>query len=128
MTETASPHWLNDMTEDRRQLVYAQMRAEGETMTRYYNSPTQGGSGLAVGAASFDDVMKAEVRRDFLAALRKGMSPSAACDDAKARARGYVAKHNAQRTKDISWQRWEHHGADIADNLARVFNRIVKES
>lgn len=98
-------HWLNDLTETSRQAVYAQMRAEGATMDRYYSSPSMGGRGIAIGAQGFDDVMQAEVRRDFLAALRNGATPEEAAEIAKTAAHAYVTRHNAQRPKDANWQR-----------------------
>lgn len=118
-------HWLNDMSESDRQKAYALMRAVGADMDSFYNAPTQGGRGIPVGAGVFDDTIKAEVRRDYLAALRAGMTPWDACRDAQARALVYVNRHNAQRPKDVCWQRWTGHGADIAEGLARRFSDIA---
>jgi hypothetical protein len=108
-------HWLNDLNEIDTERVFTEMRRQNQWMK--LKSKALGGKGIPVGAADFDDVMQAEVRRDFLAAVRDGRTPEDAAETAKALAEGYVAKHNAKRPDDINWQRTLGAYAGIADLL-----------
>jgi Transglycosylase SLT domain len=112
-------HWLNSLNPDQREQANAAILAQENDMLRHYNGPAQGGYGLSVGAGGFDEIMRAEVPREFLTAIRKGMDPAQAEDFAKEQARQFVIKHNAQRPKDINWKRSPDAYGDIA-NLARV--------
>lgn len=117
-------HWLNDMPEAERQRVYAGMRAIDKQMDRYYNAPSQGGQGIAVGAQAFDDIMAAEVRREFLKALRAGQTPEEAANTVKELNHKFVRKHNERRPTDINWKRSLTNYDRIADLMVTTFRHL----
>jgi hypothetical protein len=118
-------HWLHDLNEIDTARVHTEMRRHNRWAK--YRAASQGGQGIPVGAAGFDDLMQAEVRRDFLEAIRTGSTPEDAADIAKERAESYVAKHNAQRPGDIHWQRSLEAYANIADVLVVSLRSVLSE-
>jgi hypothetical protein len=106
-------HWLNDLNDDDSHRVFVEMRRQN-LKTKQQRLASRG---IPAGAAAFDDMMEAEVRRDFLARIRTGSTPEDAADIAKQVAETRIARDNAERPSDIHWQRSREAYASIADLL-----------
>ena len=101
--------WLESLTEPKRQAVFAEMRLiRAESSSLYKKAQDLGprGGQISVGAADYDEFIRADSDANILASLSKGKTPDEAGQDAKMAARESVLRHNRQR-KDSTWQRWE---------------------
>lgn len=107
--DTQTHSWLDSLTEETRQRVFAAMREIDTRAQRYFKNSadmTRGsGMSIPVGAAGFDEFIRGDSLASYLRGLRKGLSPTEAIEAAKANAREVVKSHNAKRAKDICWQR-----------------------
>jgi hypothetical protein len=123
--ETKQASWLESLTEETRQRVFAVMRKVRDESTRYcekgYTMNRGTGITIPVGAAGFDEIVRGEVLASYLRALGKGQCPTEAIEYAKREAREMVKSHNGRR-KDYTWQR-----ADMtADSTVEyAHNRVV---
>jgi len=100
--------------------VFAEMRKIDEMSLEYDRTAmkTQAPHGtIAVGPASFDYFIKAEVCRAFLRALRNGQDPKSASDYASVEARKAVEIHNAKSPKDHYWRVDVERGQDMIPHL-----------
>ncbi len=125
-TMQAAPHWLNGLDEGAKQAAFSHMRNLGQEMDRSYER-ARPGQGVDVGGGGFDDVMPAELRREFLLAVRSGATPEEAGAAAKAAAQEFVEDHNQRRPTDINWQRSTRSYDLAADRLAAGMRRAVPE-
>lgn len=120
--------WLESLTEETRQRIFATMRDIDARAQRYYQNSanmTRGsGMSIPVGAAGFDEFIRGDSLAAYLRGLRKGLCPTEAFESAKANARDVVKSHNAKRAKDICWQR-----ADMtADSTIEYAHRQVVDA
>lgn len=126
-----TPAWLATLADPVREAVFAWMRETGNTSLRdtregqwLYGGQNAHGQGpvdtIPVGADHFDSFIKGETAEEYLRVLRRGGDPRAALVGAKAHARLCVAKHNAQRSRDVHWQRWEGTADSSLDHLHRM--------
>jgi len=86
----------------------------------------EGGRGTAVGAAEINDRIKADALRSFSRKVQGGMDPAEAATMVKAEARGWVAKHNARRPKDVNWKRFEGIADYVIDDAVKQTPAIPK--
>ena len=102
--------WHKSIDEITREKLFAWMREKDReyqaALERSYALQAPHGM-LAVGSAAFDPFLMSEAIRLFLAALNKGADPAEAAEQAKSGAREAIRLHNANRPKDLNWQRWE---------------------
>src|SRR5260370_102532 len=120
--------WLESLTEETRQRVFASMRDIDTRAQRFYQSSSKmtrgSGMSLPVGAAGVDEFVRGDSLASYLRGLRKGLSPTEALDSAKVTARELVKSHNSKRAKDICWQR-----ADMtADSTIEYAHRQIVDS
>lgn len=119
--------WFDSRGPEWRERVFAAMRALDHEYylhmqsVRVLQCPADT---IAVGAGQFDAVLEAEIRREFLAALRKGADPEVAGVMTRAAATVAIVKHNAHRPNDVHWQRWTGGGQPVIDNLVRRFKAL----
>ena len=78
------------------------------------------GNGIPVGAAFFDEFVRADAKANILRKLREGSCPEDAGVYAKKLARESIETHNSRR-KDVTWKRWEGTVDDHIDFLVRTF-------
>lgn len=78
------------------------------------------------GAADFDPLVQADVRRSFLFALHRGDDPQAAGAYAVAEAAAAVKAHNAKRPWDVTWHRWASFGAELVPHLVARVERAAE--
>lgn len=119
--------WLASLADDARELAFALMREVGEEADRHMKAAQRAdGDGvlLPVGAGHFDDLLAWCVRWGFLSALRRGCTPAESCAAAKLEARTCVARHNARRPREVTWQRWEGAGDTEAERLRERFEAL----
>lgn len=117
--------WLGGMDEATRERVLTEMRRHEAIMQDAYNAPSQGGHGIAVGGSGHDDMMRAEVRREFNGALSRGMTPSEAAAHTKIEAKKWIETHNSRRPGDKDWKRWSGGMDAPIEEMERDFNRAV---
>jgi len=107
--DTQTHSWLESLTEETRQRVFATMRdIDGRAQRYYQNSAnmTRGsGMSIPIGAAGFDEFIRGDSLATYLRGLRKGLAPTEAIESAKVSAREVVKSHNTKRAKDVCWQR-----------------------
>jgi len=120
--------WLESLTEETRQRIFAAMREIDSRSQRYYQNSanmTRGtGMSIPVGAAGFDEFVRGDSLASYLRGLRKGLSPTEAIESAKIAARELVKSHNAKRAKDVCWQR-----ADMtADSTIEYAHRQIVDA
>jgi len=106
-TMTHDAHsWLESLTEETRQRVFAAMREIDTRAQRYYQNSTNmtrgTGMSIPVGAAGFDEFIRGDSLAAYLRGLRRGLAPTEAIESAKVAAREVVKSHNAKRAKDIA--------------------------
>jgi len=92
---------------DCKEALFSYMRKLGEDELEYERRARsrQARYGeIAVGAADFDEFVKAEAIRGFLSALRRGQTVDQARDHARAEVRNAIGIHNSKR-RDSTWQR-----------------------
>lgn len=129
MTYEDDGHWLDSLTNEQRELVFAWMREKGDVAQALVDrgKELQGPSGsIPVGSAWFDVWIEGAVIEEFLRQLRKGRSPTDAVHCAQQHARSWVATHNKRRT-DVEWRRDEttayHHITRMRDELWNRWRR-----
>ena len=117
--------WLQTLPDDRREAVYAVMRAIGDDADRAREEherlrPRYGE--VAVGAAHMDPFFRMEAAHEFLAGLRRGERPAEAGIAAQSAVLNAVRLHNGHRPRDVDWHRWER----TCDGLiARLIVRVM---
>lgn len=100
--------WLQSLESDIRERVFAAMRAIGnrtEDASKHERVLRPPHGTVGVGAADFDEFIKAEGPMVFLRGLRTGARPEDAETEAKDWAREAISAHNQKRPKDINWAR-----------------------
>jgi hypothetical protein len=81
------------------------------------------GNMIPVGAENIGYRWKADAITSMLRHVEQGKTPEEAAGLARAEAREWIAKHNARRPKDTSWQRWEGSADDAIDMVSRELKR-----
>lgn len=120
--------FIDRLPEDTRQRMFAVMREIDTEMMRYHAlaqklEPPYGT--IAVGAAHFDEWMKAYARETYLRHLRR-VNPKQAEVNTRIELKQAVLIHNAKRPKDVSWQRWTETAFDTVSALRRRIERITR--
>jgi hypothetical protein len=89
----------------------------------------EGGKGLAVGAEGIRYRWKSDIRLEIADYIEKqGLSVDEAVAKAKKTGRQWIAKHNAQRPKDINWKRWEGSIDSDIETVARKLRKSMAET
>ncbi|GAB5513728.1 LPD38 domain-containing protein [Rhodopirellula baltica] len=73
---------------------------------------------------AFTEGLKAQSIRSYAQRVESGVDPAEAVDLGKTEAREAIAKHNARKPNDESWQRW--HGA--ADEAIKTAHRTMQRA
>lgn len=121
--QTAAPAWLDTLDVNAHERVLDAMRQvhdQADAAAKREIALKPRGGEIPVGAAGFDEFLSSEARNQFLMGVNKGQDPAAAADAARAWARGAVSRHNAQRAKDVNWQRASTHADTTIANAQRV--------
>lgn len=93
-----------------------------------FASAVEGGKGIPVGAERIEYRWYEAAMYNLLDALRKGKSIDEAGAYAKEEARKIIKKHNAQRPKDVTWQRWDGAADAKIDATLAVLRSIEAEA
>ena len=119
--------WLASLDDAKREQVFAWMRATGEKSLKEMERSRflLSGGGIPVGAAGFDHFLTGNTVDEYLSALRNGFDPATALTRAKDMGRICVQKHNAQRKRDVCWQRYEASADTGLEHLHRTLLAIL---
>lgn len=125
-------NWLDSLSPDDRERVYAEMRSIGDSADDWYAQHrrlTPNNGDIPVGSAHIHPLIRSESLREFLRCLRTGSTPWEAKDKAKEMGRLIARNWNAKR----EWQVriWEETGDDFVGlmtlNIIAIAERIREE-
>lgn len=119
--------WIESLPTQQRDAAFATMRRIGDRADRAHKAERkliapQGT--LAVGSAAFDPFIIVAGLREFLRAIRRGLTPVEAEAEAKKWVREAIAFHNAKRPGDGSWERDEIAGDGYIEKARREMEAV----
>lgn len=134
--ESTLPGFLGELSDSKRERLFATMRSLGETADRERQqakrlSPPQGTIGL--GSADMDHTFKAEALEGMLRQVRKGKTPAEAETIVKEDLKRLVQSWNERGSKGRATvssghelRRWENHGAGHVERARQLLEQSVK--
>lgn len=128
---SVAANWLNSLSNDHRELVFAEMRRIRERISSFEREakrlqPPYGTIG--VGAADFDPRVRADSLSTLLREIGRGKTPDEAMELAKQDARVAVSKHNAKRPNQIDWGRWEGTADSVIEHAWRNLRTAIQKA